>query len=69
MAFPLTTPELQKQLRISESSLLRLRKEGVLKPGVHFRTTGVGGQRSRMLWNPEAVDQALANRTRRVLAR
>jgi hypothetical protein len=64
MAFPLSTPELQDALRISESTIRRLRREGVLKPGVHYRNVGVGVNRPRMFWNPEAVDQALANRTR-----
>lgn len=67
MAFPLTTAELLAALRISEKTLQRLRNEGVLKPGVHFRSAGVGVKRPRMFWNPEAVDQTLANRSKRLI--
>jgi hypothetical protein len=67
-AFNATTPELSQQLRVSDSTLRRLRLEGALKPGVHFRALGSGTKRPPLLWNVEAVDQALAQRSRRVLS-
>jgi hypothetical protein len=67
MAFTATTAEASDQLKLSETTLRRLRLEGALKPGVHFRALGQGTRRPPLLWNVEAVDQALAQRSRRVL--
>ena len=53
---------------MSESTLLRLRREGVLKPGTHYRATGMGTVRSPLAWDPAATEQALATRTRRTRA-
>ena len=60
-----TTSEMLGKLRMSESTLLRLRGEGVLKPGTHYRATGMGTVRSPLAWDPSATEEALANRTRR----
>ena len=66
-SFHLTTPEVCAQLRISDSTLRRLRREGVLKAGKHFRAIGSGTVKPALLWDGEATDQALAQRSRRVL--
>ena len=66
-AFAATTSEAAQQLRISDATLRRLRREGVLKAGVHFRAMGSGTSRPPLLWNVDAADQALAQRSRRVL--
>ena len=66
-AFAATTQEAAQQLRISDATLRRLRREGVLKAGVHFRAMGSGISRPPLLWNVDAADQALAQRSRRVL--
>lgn len=67
MSFTLTTAELSQQLRISDSTLRRLRREGVLKPGHHFRAIGGGTVKPALLWDPAATDAALAQRSRRIL--
>jgi excisionase family DNA binding protein len=67
MAFTLTTREAAAQLRLSESTLARLRAEGVLRPGIHYRVSGLGTRRPPLLWDAAASDQALAQRSRRVL--
>ena len=66
-AFVATTQEAAQQLRVSDATLRRLRREGVLKAGVHFRAMGSGTSRPPLLWNVAAADQALAQRSRRVL--
>ena len=68
MAFILTTSEATQALRLSAATLARLRTEGVLKAGVHYRAVAAGLKRPPLLWNPEARDAALAQRSRRVLA-
>jgi hypothetical protein len=67
MGFTLTTAELIASVRVSDSTLRRLRREGVLKPGQHFRAIGAGTVRPALLWDAPAVDQALAYRSRKVL--
>jgi hypothetical protein len=67
MAFSHSTAELISALRISESTLRRLRREGVLKPGAHYRLNGLGTKRAPLMWDPAATDSALAQRSRRVL--
>jgi hypothetical protein len=67
MRFSHSTAELTQELRISESSLRRLRREGVLKPGTHYRLSGLGTERAPLLWDPSATDAALAQRSRRAL--
>jgi hypothetical protein len=67
-AFRSTTAEAVEALRISAATLRRLRKEGTLKPGQHFRAAGGGMCRPQLLWNIESCDQALAQRSRRVLS-
>jgi len=66
-AFDATTQEAAHQLRVSDATLRRLRREGVLKPGIHFRAVGSGISRPPLLWNVAAADEALAQRSRRVL--
>ena len=68
MRFTDSTSEIQGKLRISESTLLSLRREGVLKPGTHYRSAGTGTIRSRLVWDPAATENALAVRTRRTRA-
>jgi hypothetical protein len=66
-SFRLTTQEAAQHLRTSDSTLRRLRREGVLKPGVHFRAIGSGTIKPTLLWNPDACDVALAQRSRKAL--
>jgi excisionase family DNA binding protein len=65
--FTLTTSEVADRLRTSDSTLRRLRREGVLKPGTHFRAQGTGVVKPVLLWDASAVDTALAQRSRRTL--
>jgi len=67
MAFNLTTVEAVDALRISATTLRRLRKEGVLKPGVHYRAMGAGSIRPPLVGDGSAIDAALVNRSRRTL--
>lgn len=67
MAFNLTTVEAVDALRISTTTLRRLRKEGILKPGIHFRVMGAGAIRPPLVWDGAAIDAALVNRSRRTL--
>ncbi len=68
MQFRLTTPEVCEQLRISDSTLRRMRREGILKAGKHFRAIGAGTIKPALLWDGVATDQALAQRARRELS-
>lgn len=67
MSFRLTTPEVCALLRTSDSTLRRLRREGVLKAGKHFRAIGTGTIKPELLWDGEATDLALALRARKEL--
>lgn len=60
--FTLTTAEMCSALKISESTLYRLRKNGILLPGVHFRAQGYGSIKPQLRWDPKAVDAALTER-------
>ena len=60
-----STTELRAALSVSDSSLYRLRKDGVLRPGVHYRAQGYGSVKPQLRWDPEAVESALAQRTKR----
>jgi hypothetical protein len=66
-AFTMSTQQIVSALRTSDSTLRRLRREGVLKPGTHFRALGTGLIKPALLWDPVAVDNALAQRSRRSL--
>ena len=66
-AFTHTTRETCAELRISDSTLRRFRAEGIFKPGMHFRSRGDGAIKPALLWDVAAVNQALAQRSRRVL--
>ena len=65
MRFTKSTAELRAALSVSDSSLYRLRKDGVLRPGVHYRAQGYGSVKPQLRWDPEAVESALAQRTKR----
>ena len=67
MTFNLTTLEAAEVFRISATTLRRLRTEGILKPGIHFRAMGAGTVRSPLIWDGEAIDAALTHRSRRTL--
>jgi hypothetical protein len=67
MRFTATTKETTQALRTSETTLRRLRQAGVLRPGVHFCASGAGSIAPTLLWNPEAVQEALAKRSRQIL--
>lgn len=52
--------EVATDLRLSRTTLYRLRKAGLLKTGIHFlRTTP--GRTSRTLWCPETIRTAMAS--------
>lgn len=67
MRFQATTQEAALILRISESTLRRLRRAGVLRPGIHFCASGAGSIAPTLLWAPEACQEALAKRSRQIL--
>ena len=65
---PLNDDESFSICRMNElSPVRRLRKEGVLKPGVHYRAMGAGSIRPPLVWDGSAIDLTLAQRSRRVL--
>jgi hypothetical protein len=68
MRFTATTQEAVQILRTSEATLRRLRRAGVLRPGIHFCAIGTGSKSPSLLWAPDLVQEALAKRTRQVLA-
>jgi len=67
MAYSHSTQEACAALRISDRTLFRLRRDGILKAGDHFRAAGAGISRPPLLWNVEEVERTLARRSRRVL--
>jgi len=67
LRFTVTTKELIELMRTSESTLRRLRRAGVLRPSVHFCAIGMGEKAPNLLWSPEAVEETMAKRTRRLL--
>jgi hypothetical protein len=67
MQFTATTQEAAQILRTSESTLRRLRRTGVLRPGIHFCASGAGSIAPNLLWAPEACQEALAERSRQIL--
>lgn len=68
MRLQATTREAAQVLRTSESTLRRLRRAGVLRPGIHFCASGAGSVAPTLLWAPEACEEALAKRSRQILA-
>lgn len=66
IAFTLTTEEAVSLFRISSTTLRRLRKDGILKPGIHYRAMGAGSIRSPLIWNGEAIEATLTNRSRSI---
>jgi hypothetical protein len=67
MKFTFTTKEAAEILRTSEATLRRLRRAGVLRPGIHFCASGAGSIAPTLLWAPEACQEALAQRSRQIL--
>ena len=67
MPFTHTTAELLEEMRISDSTLRRMRATGLFQPGVHFRANGVGVAFPRLVWDPAAVSDALAAHTRQAI--
>ena len=61
MKFSKSTAELRDALSVSDSSLYRLRKDGVLRPGVHYRAQGYGSVKPQLRWNPESTEAALTS--------
>lgn len=68
MKFTATTREAAAALRLSETTLRRLRREGVLRPGTHYIALGAGTVAPSLLWNPSECQEALAKRSRRICA-
>jgi hypothetical protein len=68
MRFTATTREAAAALRLSETTLRRLRRDGVLRPGLHFIAVGAGTVAPNLLWNPTECQEALAKRSRRICA-
>ena len=68
MRFTATTQEAVQILRISEATLRRLRRAGVLRPGIHYCAIGAGSIAPTLLWAPAACQEALAKRSRKVFA-
>jgi hypothetical protein len=64
MTFTLKTRECAQKLRTSEKTLRRLRLDGYLRPGIHYRAIGTGRVRPALLWDPEATEAALAKRSK-----
>lgn len=63
--FPMTTNELCAFYKTSRNTLLRLRKEEILQPGIHYIRKGLGSNKPSLLWNPAAVEDTLAKRSKR----
>ena len=68
MQFTSTTKETVQILRTSEATLRRLRRAGVLLPGVHYCSIGAGSIAPTLLWAPEACQEALAKRSKEIFA-
>lgn len=69
MKFTATPAEVREALGLSERAMLALRREGVFRAGTHYRVHGLGRQRPRLRWDPDAAEQALAAASRRILAK
>lgn len=67
-SFTATTREVVEHLQIGESTLRRMRAAGVLRPGIHFCAAGVGTVKPILRWDIPAIDQALASRSKRLIA-
>ena len=57
----ISTSEMAAELNCCYRTLLRLRQDGVLLPGVQFKR--LRGIRSPLLWNKDAVIEAMRRRT------
>lgn len=68
MQFTATTKEAVVLLRISEATLRRLRRAGVLRPGIHYCAIGAGSIAPTLLWAPGACQKALADRSKKIFA-
>jgi hypothetical protein len=60
--FAATTAAAALALGCSVPTLHKLRRAGILRPGVHFRPVGVGSARPRLRWDVAATDAALTAR-------
>ena len=65
MRFTQSTAELRAALFVSDSSLYRLRKQCVLRPGVHYLAQDYGSGKPQLRWDKDAVESALAQWTKR----
>jgi len=61
-----STLELCAALGIGRKALRTLIAEGWLLPGKHYRQHGTGKVRKHLIWDIDAVGQALDQRTRRL---
>ena len=64
--FSATTAEVCEHLGLSAKVLKKLRDEGYLQNGKHFRFASGGTVKPRLRWNPVACDEALTYRSRRL---
>lgn len=64
--FSATTRDVCDYLDLGPRCLKRLRDQGYLVAGKHFRHVGVGTIRPRIRWNLAAVEEAITNRSRRL---
>ena len=60
-----SSAELRAVLAVSESRLYRLRKQCVLRPGVHYLAQDYGSVKPQLRWDIDAVESPLAQRTKR----
>ena len=67
MPFTHSSKEAQLALHLSDSSLRKLRRAGVLKPGIHYRAVGAGTIKPMLLWDVAACEAALIERASDVL--
>ena len=64
--FTLTNAEMASALRISLSTLRRLRDAGILRPGKHYLPVGNGLRKPILRWDPRMTEEALMLRSRKV---
>jgi hypothetical protein len=57
----LTSTEMARRLGICTATLLLWRQRRGLREGLHYWQRGVGMERPRFVWDPEAVEQTLAD--------
>lgn len=62
MVFTHTTYEVMDALRVSRTTLNRLRAEDILRPGCHFTAVGPGLKKPALRWDMNQVEATLARR-------